>query len=78
MTSIQILELDGSAELLVGVFAADLEAELCAGLEDEGNLVVCHVGGQSGDVQNGLVEIRMRLGVVSNGHVQVGHRGCRR
>lgn len=69
MTSIQILELDGSAELHVGVLPADLEAKLCAGLEDDGNLVVCHVGRQSGDVQNGFVKIRMGFGVVSGGHV---------
>ena len=78
MTSIQILELDGSAELLVGVHPVDLEAKLCAGLEDEGNLVVCHVRRQSGDVQNWFVKIRMGFGVVSGGHVLVGHRGCRR
>jgi hypothetical protein len=76
MTSIQILELDGSVELLVGILPADLETKLCAGLEDEGNLVVGHVGRQPGDVQNGFVKIRMRFGVVSGGHDWVGHRGC--
>ena len=40
MTSIQTLELDGPTELLEGVVPVDLEAELGAGLEDEGNLVV--------------------------------------
>ena len=69
MTSIQILELDGSAELLKGFLPVDLKAELRAGLKNEGNLVVCNVGGQSGDVQNGFVKIRMGLGVVSGGHV---------
>jgi len=43
MTSIQILELDGSAELLVRILPVDLEAKFCTGLEDEGNLVVRHV-----------------------------------
>ena len=76
MTSIQILELDGSVELQVGLLPVDLEAKLCTGLEDEGNLVVCHARRQSGDVQNGFVKIRMRFGVVSDGHAQVGHRGC--
>ena len=76
MTSIQILELDGSAELLVVVLPVDLEAKLCAGLENEGNLVVGHVCGESGDVQNGFMEIWMGLGVVSGGHVEVGHHGC--
>jgi len=76
MTSIQILELDGSVELLVVLLPVDLEAKLCAGLEDEGNLVVCHARGQSGDVQNGFVKIRMRFRVVSDGHVEFGHRGC--
>ena len=56
----------------------DLKAKLCAGLEDYGNLVVCHVGGQSGDVQNGFVKIRMGFCVVSGGHAEVGHRGSGR
>jgi len=77
-TSIQILELDGSTEVLVGFLPVDLEAKLCAGLEDYGNLVVCHVGGQSGDVQNGFVKIRVGFCVVSGGHAEVGHRGSRR
>jgi len=34
MTSIQILELDGPAELLVRVLSSYLEAKLCARLED--------------------------------------------
>ena len=68
MTSIQILELDGSAELLVGILPVDLEAKLCTGLEDDGNLVVRHIRRQSGDVQNGLVKIRMRFCVISGGH----------
>jgi len=78
ITSIQILELDGSAELLVGFLPGDLETKLCTGLEDYGNLVVCHVGGQSGDVQNGFMKIRMGFSVVSGGRVEVGHRGSRR
>jgi hypothetical protein len=69
MTSIQILELDGSVELLLGLLPVDPKAKLRAGLEDEGNLVVCHVTRQSGDVQNGFVKIGMRFGVVSGGHV---------
>lgn len=43
MTSIQKLELDGPAELLVSVLPVDLETEFCAWLEDDGNLVVRHV-----------------------------------
>ena len=43
MTSIQILELDGSAELLDGFLPVDLEAKLGARLENESNLVVCDV-----------------------------------
>ena len=68
MTSIQILELDGPVELLVGLLPVYLEAKLCAGLEDEGNLVICHATRQSGDVQNGFVKIRMRFCVVNDGH----------
>ena len=78
MTSIQILELYGSAELLEGLLPVNLEAKLCAWLENEGNLIVCYVGRQSGDVQNGFVKIRMGFSVISGGHVQVCHRGCRR
>jgi hypothetical protein len=78
ITSIQILELDGSVELLIGFLPVDLEAKLCTGLEDCGNLIVCHVGGQSGDVQNGFVKIRMGFCVVSGGNAEVGHRGSRR
>lgn len=71
MTSIQILELDGPAELLllVELFSVDLEAKLCAWLENEGNVVVCNIGRQSGDVQNWFVKIRMGFGVISGGHV---------
>lgn len=69
MTSIQELELDGSVELLVGLLSVNLEAKLCTRLEDESNLVVCNVGRQSGDVQNGFVKIRMGFGVISGGHV---------
>lgn len=69
LTSIQILELDGSAELLVRFLPVYLEAKLCARLENEGNLVVCNVGRQSGDVQNWFVKIRMGFSVISGGHV---------
>jgi hypothetical protein len=69
MTSIQILELDGSAELLEGFLSVNLDAKLCAWLENEGNLIVCNVRRQSGDVQNGFMKIRMGFSVVSGGHV---------
>ena len=69
MTSIQILELDGSVELQVVLLPVDLEAKLRARLEDEGNLVVCYANRQSGDVQNGFVKIRVGLCVMSDGHV---------
>lgn len=69
ITSIQILELDGSVEFLVVFLPVDLEAKLGAGLEDEGNLVVRYARRQSGDVQNGFVKIRMGFCVVSDGHV---------
>lgn len=69
MTSIQILELDGSAELLERFLSVDLEAKLCAWLKDEGNLVVCNVGRQSGDVQNWFMKIRMGFSAMSGGHV---------
>lgn len=78
MTSIQKLELDGPAELLVRLLSVDLETEFCAWLEDDSNLVVGHERGQSGDVQNGFMKIRMGFDVVSGGHVDVGHRGGRR
>jgi hypothetical protein len=68
MTSIQILELDGSAELLVWILSVDLEAKLCAWLEDEGNLVVSNIGRQTGDVQNWFVKIRMGFCVMSGWH----------
>ena len=68
MTSIQILELDGSVELLKVLLPVDLETKLGARLEDEGNLVVCHARRQSGDVENWFVKIRMGFG-----HVYVGH-----
>ena len=67
-TSIQTLELDGSVEFLVVLLPVDLEAKLCAGLEDEGNLVVCHARRQSGDVQHGFVKIRMGFARGSDGH----------
>ena len=69
MTSIQVLELDGSTELVVGLLSVYLEAKLCTWLEDEGNLVVGNVGRQSGDVQNGFMKIRMGFSVISGGHV---------
>ena len=60
------------------VLPVDLEAKLGAGLEDEGNLVVCHARRQSGDVQNWFVKIRMGFGHAYVGQVEVGHRGCSR
>ena len=68
MTSIQMLELDGSTELKVGLLSGYLKAKLCTWLEDEGNLVVGNVGRQSGDVQNGFMKIRMGFSVMSGGH----------
>ena len=65
MTSIQVFKFDGSAELFVRAPPVDIEANRKAPREGGSNLVVGNVGWQSGDVQNGFVEVRMGFSTIS-------------